>query len=136
MDHRYVLKPGLNALFLPGVGRVSPGQVLEGEQYARFVPNFLALAPGTAAEAIPDPKLATVTPITPAVVPSPRVEPPVPPVAPVPTTPVVVEPVVAVAPVVVTPPEPKIESLEVALPAEPPAEPAKPITKRGRKKRA
>lgn len=37
----FKLKQGLGAVFLPGIGRVVPGQVVTNEQAQRFVPQFL-----------------------------------------------------------------------------------------------
>src|SRR4051812_16141946 len=42
---RFILKAGLSVVFLPGIGRVAANQVLEGEQFRRFVPLFLVEAP-------------------------------------------------------------------------------------------
>lgn len=41
----FTLKPGASAVFLPGAGRVLPGVVLSGEQFRRFVPQFLVEMP-------------------------------------------------------------------------------------------
>jgi hypothetical protein len=72
----FTLKPGLTSVFLPGVGRVPPGRVLEGDQYRRFVPAFLVEVVGTAAPA-PAPTLKAVKPAvssppSPAPVPEPK----------------------------------------------------------------
>jgi hypothetical protein len=42
---RFQKKPELTLAVIPGVGRVAAGQVLEGDQYARFVPSLLVEIP-------------------------------------------------------------------------------------------
>lgn len=66
----FTLKPGLSAVFLPGAGRVAPGIVVTGEQFRRFVPQFLVEAPKppVAPQALSASKPVTVTP-PPAIVP-------------------------------------------------------------------
>jgi hypothetical protein len=76
---KFTLKPGLSFAVIPGTGRVSPKQVLEGEQYARFVPSLLA-------EVLVEPApIAPPLVVRPPPLPAPRVEvrppPPPPPVA-------------------------------------------------------
>lgn len=42
---RFVKKPGAAFVVIPGVGRLKPGQVLEGDEYERFVPLLLVELP-------------------------------------------------------------------------------------------
>lgn len=46
MARRYTRKPGLALCVIPGVGAVKEGQVLEGDQYARFCPGKLVEVTG------------------------------------------------------------------------------------------
>ena len=52
---KFTLKPELSFAVIPGTGRVAPKQVLEGEQFARFVPSLLV-------ELLEEPKAAAVVP--------------------------------------------------------------------------
>jgi hypothetical protein len=69
---RFQKKPDVTFAFIPGVGRVGAEQVLEGEQYARFVPSLLvelpALstpAPAASAPVAPSPKVTPVVVVPP-----------------------------------------------------------------------
>jgi len=42
---RFKLNPKAGMVFLPGHGRVKPGDVLVGEQFRRFTPNLLVEVP-------------------------------------------------------------------------------------------
>lgn len=52
---KFTLKPDLSFAVIPGTGRIVPKQVLEGEQYARFVPSLLV-------ELLEEPKAAPPVP--------------------------------------------------------------------------
>jgi len=45
MADRFRMRSGLSVVVLPGAGRVRSGQILEGEQYAKFCPSLLEPAP-------------------------------------------------------------------------------------------
>lgn len=141
----YKLKPGLSSVFLPGAGKVTTKTILTGEQYQRFVPQFLVevleevvLAPAApfavfvpesvvAPAPAPEPVVPAPVPASePVVVPEPAPEPiPEPVVAPV-SEPVIVpeyvpEPVV-LAPITEAVPEtlvaaPVPEVLQEVVPA-------------------
>jgi hypothetical protein len=77
---RFQKKPELTFAFIPGVGRLAAGQVLEGDQYVRFVPSLLVELP--ALPVAPVPSAPKVTPaVTPKVTPAVIIPPP-PPMAP------------------------------------------------------
>jgi hypothetical protein len=42
---RFKLNPEAGMVFVPGHGRVKPGDILMGEQYRRFTPNLLVEVP-------------------------------------------------------------------------------------------
>jgi hypothetical protein len=42
---KFVLKAGKTHASIPGVGVVHPGHILEGDQYARYVPGILEELP-------------------------------------------------------------------------------------------
>jgi len=98
----YKLKPGLSSVFLPGAGKVTTKTVLTGEQYHRFVPQFLV-------EALEEVVLAPAAPfavfVPEPVVPAPAPEPVVPAPVPAPEPVVVPEPVPEPAPAPVIVPE-------------------------------
>ena len=55
---RFQKKPEVTFAFIPGVGRVGPGQVLEGDRFAVFVPSLLVEIPAApAAPALVEPKV-------------------------------------------------------------------------------
>jgi hypothetical protein len=125
----YKLKPGLTSVFLPGAGKVTTKTVLTGEQYQRFVPQFLVEAPETSpvtGGAVSPPPVAVPT-LTPAVAPVPVAEatPERTPELVVVTAPEadaapepVSEPVVAPSPITETLPEPVVpEVLQEVVPA-------------------
>jgi len=41
MPRRFRMRPGLNEVVLPGGGKILSGTLLEGDQYARWCPQFL-----------------------------------------------------------------------------------------------
>ena len=41
MARRFRVRPGLNEIVLPEVGRIRSGVLLEGEHYAKFCPQYL-----------------------------------------------------------------------------------------------
>ena len=69
MAHRYKKRADKDGVYLPGVGKLRDGQVVEGEQYARYCPQFLE--PTT--EAVTAGKAAVAPPPPPAPVPEPEV---------------------------------------------------------------
>ncbi len=71
MGKRFVLRAGLHVAMIPGLGRVKQGFVVEGEQYARFVPSILTEILDSAPVAAP---VATIL-----VEPAPILPPPPPP---------------------------------------------------------
>jgi hypothetical protein len=90
---KFKLKPGLLAMFLPGIGKLGPEGFVEGEQYQRFVPQFLVEVPEEVLAApvvVTTPKVAELIVPVSAVIAVPVVEAPVVPPAPAPVPPVVV----------------------------------------------
>lgn len=41
MARRFVLRPGLQEAKLPGIGTITPGTILEGDQYRQYCPQQL-----------------------------------------------------------------------------------------------
>lgn len=54
---KFIKKPDITFAVIPGVGRLAEGQVLEGDQYAKFVPSLLVelLSEPAAAPAVAPP---------------------------------------------------------------------------------
>lgn len=125
----YKLKPGLSSVFLPGAGKVTVKTVLTGEQYQRFVPQFLVEVLEEAVQA-PAAPFAVVVPVpepepivAPAAAPAPMVAPeaivapepvpelviaPEPAPEPAPESVIAPETVVPAAPVIEVAPEPVV----------------------------
>ena len=78
----YSLKPGLTQVFLPGVGRVTPGMTITGDNLQRFVPQFLVevveVAPAVIILPVPEPEPEPEPVVAPKVVPAPKASAPVP----------------------------------------------------------
>lgn len=89
---RFRKKPDVTFVVIPGAGRVNEGMVLEGDEYAKFVPSLLVEIP--AAPAAP----VLTEPVAPKLTPKVTVPPPAPPPAP---------PVGLEAQVAVEPPKPR-----------------------------
>lgn len=77
---KFALKPGLSLALLPMAGKVAPGMILEGDQYRKFVPQFLVevVDLGAATPAEPEKKSPppVIVPPPPAPAPAPAAPPP------------------------------------------------------------
>lgn len=72
---RFQKKPDVTFVFIPGVGRVAEGRVLEGDEFAKFVPSLLVEVPNASSvpgglvltEVLPVPDAPDLTPKPPVV---------------------------------------------------------------------
>lgn len=46
----YKVKPGTDVAFIPGVGKITEGTILMGDEYAKFAPRLLVEVPTVAAQ--------------------------------------------------------------------------------------